>query len=52
MQKIKLLGQIQELSSILASDKTLGYISENSVAEMQKALDMMTEEYLQTYCAA
>lgn len=52
MRKVELLAQIQELSSVLASDKTLGYISEGSVAEMQKALDMMTEEYLQTYCAA
>lgn len=52
MQKVELLSQIQDLSSVLSSEKACAYMSNESVAEMQKALDMLTEEYLEAYCAA
>ena len=52
MKKLELLSQIEGLSTVLASEKAIGYMSEESVVEMQKALDMMTDEYLTTYCAA
>ena len=52
MKKVELLSSIQELSSLLASEKAISYMTEGSVEEMQKALDRMTEEYLEVYCAA
>ncbi len=52
MQKVELLSRIQELSSILSSQTTQKYMSDESVADLHKALEAMTEEYVSRYCAA
>lgn len=52
MQKVELLSSIQELSALLSSEKAVSYMTETSVEEMQQALNRMTDEYLETYCAA
>ncbi len=52
MKKVELLSRIQELSSLLSCQTAQKYISTESVSELEKALDAMTEEYVNTYCAA
>ncbi len=52
MQKIELLTRIQELSSLLSSDTTTKYMQQETVQQMQQALEQMTQKYLDVYCMA
>jgi hypothetical protein len=51
MEKIELLSRIRKLSSLVHGADLADYnLSEESVKEMHRALDDLTEEYIAAYC--
>jgi hypothetical protein len=51
MEKIELLSRIRKLSSVVHSDDLAKYnLADESVAEMHRVLDELSEKYIGTYC--
>lgn len=51
MEKLDLLSRISKLSSILHSNDLTKYnLASESIAEMRRALDELSEIYITTYC--
>lgn len=51
MKKVELLARISTLSSVVHSDDLAKYnLTSESINEMRRALDALTEEYIAHYC--
>jgi hypothetical protein len=51
MTKLELLNRIQNLSSIIHStDLEQYHFSEETLQEMKKTLDKITEQFIEAYC--
>jgi Glu-tRNA(Gln) amidotransferase subunit E-like FAD-binding protein len=51
MKKLELLSRIQNLASLLHCDDLKQYnLTTESVKEMHRAMDALTEEYIACYC--
>ena len=51
MEKIELLSRIRKLSSVVHSDDLAKYnLADESIAEMHRVLDELSETYIGTYC--
>jgi len=51
MEKIELLSRIRKLSSVVHGCDLAEYnLPEESVAEMHRVLDELSEKYISTYC--
>lgn len=51
MEKLELLSRISKLSSVLHSDDLAKYnLANESIVEMKRALDELSERYIITYC--
>lgn len=51
MKKLQLLDKIQKLSAIVHCEELASYnLTEESIGEMRRTLDLLTEEYIAAYC--
>ncbi|VBB08686.1 Hypothetical protein LUCI_3964 [Lucifera butyrica] len=50
MQKLELLNRIQKLASIVHSEDLTQQLSAESLNDLRRVLDEMTEEYIVSYC--
>ncbi|HMM22989.1 MAG TPA: hypothetical protein PKA10_19955 [Selenomonadales bacterium] len=51
MAKVELLKRIQKLASLVHGSDLQGYqLTEECVDELRRALDALTEEYMERYC--
>jgi len=51
MGKLELLSRIRKLSSVLHSDDLAKYnFANESIIEMKRVLDELSENYITTYC--
>lgn len=51
VKKLQLLSKIEKLSAIVHCDELAAYnLTDESITEMRRALDVLTEEYIAAYC--
>lgn len=51
MEKIELLSRIRKLSSVVYGCDLADYkLTDESIAEMQRVLDELSEKYIKAYC--